>query len=151
MTDYQLLAEQIKEFAETDAYYLPLLSNVSAVLYQSLTEVNWAGFYLLREGKLVLGPFQGNPACIHIAIGKGVCGTAVQERRVLRVEDVHRFPGHIACDVASRSEIVIPLEKDAEIFGVMDIDSPVVNRFSEKDEIGLIGIADVLRERIRFS
>lgn len=150
MPDYKLMREQIEGFAEADAWYVPLLSNAAAVLYQSLPEINWAGFYLLREGRLVLGPFQGKPACIHIAVGKGVCGTAVQERRVLRVEDVQQFPGHIACDSASRSEIVIPLEKDGEALGVLDIDSPILNRFTEEDEAGLAEIARVLQERGRY-
>ena len=147
-TDYPLLKEQIKAFAEADAWYVPFLSNTAALLYQSLPDINWAGFYLMRGGRLVLGPFQGNPACIHIGIGKGVCGTAVQERRVLRVPDVHQFPGHIACDSASRSEIVLPLEKDGVIFGVLDIDSPIPDRFSEEDEAGLTEAAAVIRESI---
>lgn len=150
MTDYKLIREQIKGFAETDSWFVPLLSNAAAVLYHSLPEVNWAGFYLVHEGKLVLGPFQGNPGCIHIEIGKGVCGTAVREKRILRVEDVHRFPGHIACDSASRSEIVLPFEKDGEILGVLDIDSPVLNRFSEEDEIGLKEIIQMVQEVLYF-
>ena len=148
MTDYQLIKDQIKGFAETDPWLLPLLSNAAAVLYHSLPDINWAGFYLMHEGGLVLGPFQGNPACIHIAIGKGVCGTAVQEKRIIRVADVHQFPGHIACDSASRSEIVLPLEKNGEIFGVLDIDSQVLDRFSEEDEAGLKEIAELLQEMI---
>lgn len=148
MTDYQLIKDQIKGFAETDPWLLPLLSNAAAALYHSLPDINWAGFYLMHEGGLVLGPFQGNPACIHIAIGKGVCGTAVQEKRIIRVADVHQFPGHIACDSASRSEIVLPLEKDGEIFGVLDIDSQVLDRFSEEDEAGLKEIAELLQEMI---
>lgn len=150
MTEYALLKEQIKEFGETDPWFLPFLSNAAAALYRSLPDVSWAGFYLMHEGRLVLGPFQGNPACIHIAVGKGVCGTAVLERRIVRVEDVHRFPGHIACDSQSRSEIVLPLERDGEIFGVLDIDSPRLNRFSEEDETGLREIAELIREMIRF-
>lgn len=150
MMDYKLMKEQIKGFAETDPWFLPLLSNAAAILYQSLPNINWAGFYLIRGEKLVLGPFQGNPACIHIAIGKGVCGTAVQEKRIVRVEDVHQFPGHIACDSASRSEIVIPLEKEGEIFGVLDIDSPMLNRFSEEDEAGLKEIAGLIQEMIQI-
>ena len=148
MTDYQLIKDQIKGFAETDPWLLPLLSNAAAVLYQSLPDINWAGFYLMHEGRLVLGPFQGNPACIHIEIGKGVCGTAVKEKRIIRVEDVHQFPGHIACDSASRSEIVLPLEKNGEIFEVLDIDSQVLDRFSEEDEAGLKEIAELLQEMI---
>lgn len=149
MTDYKLMREQIEGFAEADPWFLPLLSNAAAVLYQNLPDVNWAGFYLIHEGRLVLGPFQGNPACIHIAIGKGVCGTAVQEKHILRVKDVHEFPGHIACDCASRSEIVFPLEKEGEIFGVLDIDSPIPNRFHEEDETGLKEIAELIQKRIQ--
>ena len=148
MTDYNLIKEQIKGFAETDSWFLPLLSNAAAVLYQSLPNINWAGFYLIHEGKLVLGPFQGNPACIHIAIGRGVCGTAVQEKKILRVDDVHQFPGHIACDSASRSEIVLPLEKEGEIFGVLDIDSPILRRFSKEDETGLKEITEIIQKMI---
>ncbi len=146
MTDYNLIKEQIKGFAETDPWFLPLLSNAAAVLYQSLPNIIWAGFYLIHEGKLVLGPFQGNPACIHIAIGRGVCGTAVLEKKILRVDDVHQFPGHIACDSASRSEIVLPLEKDGEIFGVLDIDSPILRRFSKEDETGLKEITEIIQK-----
>jgi len=150
MTEYALIKDQIKGFGETDPWFLPFLSNAAAVLYQSLPDIIWAGFYLMHEGRLVLGPFQGNPACIHIEVGKGVCGTAVQERRIVRVADVHLFPGHIACDSQSRSEIVLPLEKDGEIFGVLDIDSPRQNRFSEEDEAGLKEIAELIREMICF-
>ena len=146
MTDYNLIKEQIKGFAETDPWFLPLLSNAAAVLYQSLPNIIWAGFYLIHEGKLVLGPFQGNPACIHIAIGRGVCGTAVQEKKILRVDDVHQFPGHIACDSASRSEIVLPLEKDGEIVGVLDIDSAILRRFSKEDETGLKEITEIIQK-----
>ena len=148
MTDYNPIKEQIKGFAETDSWFLPLLSNAAAVLYHSLPNINWAGFYLIHEGKLVLGPFQGNPACIHIAIGRGVCGTAVQEKKILRVDDVHQFPGHIACDSASRSEIVLPLEKEGEIFGVLDIDSPILRRFSKEDETGLKEITEIIQKMI---
>ena len=131
--DLDLIA-QLEALAETDAWYVPFLSNVSALLYDALEDVNWAGFYLLRDGQLVLGPFQGKVACIHIAMGKGVCGTAAAEGRVLRVPDVHAFPGHIACDAASRSEIFCPLYADGRLMGVLDIDSPSVNRFTEEEE-----------------
>ena len=144
MCDYDLLTDTIKEFAETDRNFVPLLSNAAALLWQELKEINWAGFYLLRDDTLVLGPFQGKPACIHIKIGKGVCGTAVKEDRVQRVVDVHTFPGHIACDSASNSEIVIPLHKNGRVFGVLDIDSPVTDRFSEEDEQGLVKFAKAL-------
>ena len=144
MCDYELLTDTIKEFAETDRNFVPLLSNAAALLWQELKEINWAGFYLLRGDTLVLGPFQGKPACIHIKTGKGVCGTAVAEDRVQRVADVHEFPGHIACDSASNSEIVIPLHKDGRVFGVLDIDSPIKERFSEADEQGLVKFAQAL-------
>jgi GAF domain-containing protein len=144
MCDYDLLTDTIKEFAETDRNFVPLLSNAAALLWQELKEINWAGFYLLRDDTLVLGPFQGKPACIHIKTGKGVCGTAVKEDRVQRVADVHTFPGHIACDSASNSEIVIPLHKNGRVFGVLDIDSPVTERFSEEDEQGLVKFAKAL-------
>ena len=118
------------------------LANAAALLWQELEEINWAGFYQLRDGRLVLGPFQGKPACILIPVGKGVCGTAVAENRVQRVEDVHRFPGHIACDSASNSEIVLPLSCRGEIWGVLDIDSPKKGRFTPEDEKGLSLIAE---------
>lgn len=113
------------------------LSNASALLYQSLPQLNWAGFYLLRQGVLVLGPFQGKPACTRIPLGKGVCGQAAREGRTLRVPDVHQFPGHIACDSASASELVVPLFLDGALIGVLDLDSPVVNRFTAQDQDGL--------------
>ncbi len=135
--DYQELGKQIKALAEEDPWYVPLLSNASALLYQTLEEINWAGFYLMREGKLVLGPFQGKVACIHIALSKGVCGKAAAEDKTVRVADVHQFPGHIACDSASNSEIVIPIHAKGQVAAVLDIDSPKKNRFSEADQIGL--------------
>ena len=135
--DYELMALQMKSLMEQDRNWLPVLSNASAVLMTSLEAVNWAGFYVLRGDRLVLGPFQGRPACIHIDIGKGVCGTAVQRRQTLVVEDVHQFPGHIACDSASRSEIVVPIFDGDRVAGVLDIDSPVKGRFSDTDREGL--------------
>ena len=137
MPNYDLLARQIRELAREEPWYVPFLSNVSALLWDALPDLNWAGFYLMRGGRLVLGPFQGKVACIHIAVGKGVCGTAVAEDRVQRVPDVHRFPGHIACDSASNSEIVLPLHRNGQVVGVRDIDSPLLDRFSPEDEAGL--------------
>ena len=137
MPNYDLLARQIRELAQEEPWYVPFLSNVSALLWDALPDLNWAGFYLMRQGRLVLGPFQGKVACIHIAVGKGVCGTAVAEDRVQRVPDVHRFPGHIACDSASNSEIVLPLHRNGQVVGVLDIDSPLPDRFSPEDEAGL--------------
>ena len=114
------------------------LANVSALVYDVLPDLNWVGFYLLKGGELVLGPFQGKPACIRLKIGKGVCGTAVAENRTVVVEDVHKFAGHVACDERSRSEMVVPLRKNGEIVGVFDLDSPIVGRFAE--------IADVIEK-----
>ena len=148
MMDYSLLKAQLLAFSETDRHFLPLLANASALLYDALENVNWAGFYLVRGDKLVLGPFQGRPACVHIAKGRGVCGTAWAEGRTLRVPDVHAFPGHIACDCASRSEIVIPLRRGESIVGVLDIDSPIEDRFSEADQAGLEEFARALEEAI---
>lgn len=148
MPDYTLLARQVRALAETDPYFIPLLSNVSAVLMEELPDLNWAGFYLMRDGRLVLGPFQGKPACIHIEVGKGVCGTAVEKGCTLRVADVHQFPGHIACDCASNSEIVVPIWNDGKTAGVLDIDSPLTSRFSDADEQGLKGVVEALESVI---
>jgi GAF domain-containing protein len=120
------------------------LANVSALLFTTLPTLNWAGFYLSEGDKLVLGPFQGKPACIEIPYGRGVCGTAAKEDRTVVVADVHKFPGHIACDGASLSEIVIPLHKDGKVFGVIDIDSPVTDRFSDVDRAGLESVVKAL-------
>lgn len=148
MTDYELIIAQAEALAEGTVWDVTLYANLSALLYESLENVNWTGFYLLREGELQLGPFQGKPACTRIPIGKGVCGTAVREERIQRVEDVHAFPGHIACDCASESEIVLPIRKDGEIIGVLDIDSPVKGRFSKEDEIGLQRLVAVIEAAI---
>ena len=123
-------------------------ANLSSLLYHALEQVNWAGFYFLQGDKLVVGPFQGKPACVTIPIGQGVCGTAAASREVQRVADVHAFDGHIACDAASRSEIVLPLVKDGELIGVLDIDSPVKNRFDEQDEALLCAIADLFIDSV---
>ncbi|MBP5669498.1 MAG: GAF domain-containing protein [Lachnospiraceae bacterium] len=148
MTDYELIIAQAEALAEGTVWDITLYANLSALLYESLENVNWTGFYLLREGELQLGPFQGKMACTRIPIGKGVCGTAVREERIQRVEDVHAFPGHIACDCASESEIVLPIRKDGEIIGVLDIDSPVKGRFSKEDEIGLQRLVAVIEAAI---
>ena len=149
--DYQLLIAQLKSFAEADAWAVPLLSNASALLYDALPDLNWAGFYLMRDGRLVLGPFQGKPACIHIAVGKGVCGTAVAEDRTQRVADVHAFPGHIACDSASNSEIVVPIHQGGRVVGVLDIDSPSLDRFDAADQEGLEAFVGALERVLTFS
>ena len=149
-TDYELLRQQATEMTEADPWYVPALSNLSALLMDSLPELNWAGFYLLRGRTLVVGPFQGKPACVHIPEGKGVCGTSIAEDRVLNVPDVHSFSGHIACDSASRSEIVIPLHRDGKPAAVLDIDSPVPGRFSAEDEAGLLRFAKAIEGRIEW-
>ena len=148
--DYELLCAQVREFARADGWFVPLLSNAAALLYAALPDVNWAGFYLMRNGQLALGPFQGKVACIHIPAGKGVCGTAVAEDRTQRVADVHAFAGHIACDSASNAEIVIPIHRDGQIIGVLDIDSPVPDRFSSEDQEGLEAFVRVIEEKVEL-
>ena len=150
MTDYNLLAEQIKSLAEDEPNYIPVLSNASAILYDALPELNWAGFYLMNKGSLLLGPFQGKVACIRIALGKGVCGTAAGNDETLVVPNVHEFPGHIACDSASNSEIVVPIHKDGKVVGVLDIDSPKLDRFSEDDRLGLEKFVKSIENVISF-
>ena len=150
MTDYKSLCEQLRALAETDAWFVPLLSNASALLYDALPNLNWAGFYLVREGQLVLGPFQGKLACIHIKPGKGVCGTAMRQDETQLVPNVHEFPGHIACDSASNSEIVVPIHKDGRVVGVLDIDSPLLNRFNEADREGLEAFMRIIEEMGEF-
>ncbi len=148
MTDYELLCSQVQEMIEADPRYVPALSNISALLMETLPDLNWAGFYILHENQLVVGPFQGKPACVHIQVGKGVCGTAVEKDEVINVPDVHQFPGHIACDSASNSEIVIPLHKDGKPAAVLDLDSPRTDRFTETDEAGLIRIAGAIERSV---
>ena len=148
--DYRQLCTQLEGIAEADRHFIPLLSNASALIWQSMDDLNWAGFYLMRDGQLVLGPFQGKVACIHIPVGKGVCGAAVQQDATQRVPDVHAFPGHIACDSASRSEIVVPLRQNGQVVGVMDIDAPLPDRFSEDDQKGLEVFARTLEKWIQF-
>jgi GAF domain-containing protein len=132
--NYRLVTKQLASLLEDESDTIANLSNASALLNQFLTDVNWVGFYLLKSDELVLGPFQGLPACVRIPVGKGVCGTAAQKRETIRVDDVHLFPGHIACDAASQSEIVIPVIKDDQLIGVLDIDSPIKSRFDETDQ-----------------
>lgn len=144
--NYNQLVQQLVALTEGIPYETANLANASALLWQELPDINWAGFYKMEDGALVLGPFQGKPACIRIPVGRGVCGTAVAEDRVQLVPDVHDFPGHIACDCASNSEIVLPLHKNGQIWGVLDIDSPIVGRFTEEDRDGLERIAAVLEE-----
>ena len=149
-TDYRLMYEQAAEIIRTEPHYVSALSNLSALLFQSMEGINWAGFYLMDRGSLVVGPFQGKTACIRIEIGKGVCGTAVRQQRVVRVADVHAFPGHIACDASSRSEIVLPIWNKGRIAGVLDIDSPLSARFAAEDEEGLSDIVQLIGQEVDF-
>ena len=142
--DYQLLAAQLQALTEDVPYEIANLSNASALLWENLPDINWAGFYKMVDGILVLYPFQGKPACIRIPVGRGVCGTAVAEDRIQLVYDVHQFPGHIACDCASNSEIVVPIHVNGQIWGVLDIDSPSIGRFTEDDRTGLQQFVDIL-------
>ena len=135
--DYAALVAQLAALTDDVPYEIANLSNASALLWEVLPDINWAGFYKMEGGALVLYPFQGKPACIRIPVGRGVCGTAVAEDAVQLVYDVHQFPGHIACDCASNSEIVLPIHVNGEIWGVLDIDSPSIGRFTEEDRIGL--------------
>ena len=146
--NYQLMAYMAKRVLEDDKDVIASLANLSAVINGYMDKINWAGFYIMKDGVLVLGPFQGLPACIRIQVGKGVCGTAVAERKTQIVEDVHKFPGHIACDSASNSEIVIPIFKNGEVFGVLDIDSPELNRFGEMENKYLSEICTLLETHL---
>ena len=174
MTDYGLLAKQIVSLAEVDAHWLPVLSNATALLWDALDDINWAGFYLVDPvtvtgvelgaapsaalsahepctPELRLGPFQGKVACVRIPFGRGVCGTAAETKTSQLVEDVHQFPGHIACDSASNSEVVVPIVKDNQVVGVLDIDSPSVARFTQEDLTGLELVVKALESCANFS
>jgi putative GAF sensor protein len=170
MIDYGLLAKQIVSLAEVDAHWLPVLSNAAALLWDALDDINWAGFYLVdpatvsgaesdvapsdhepRTPELRLGPFQGKVACVRIPFGWGVCGTAAATKTSQLVEDVHQFPGHIACDSASNSEVVVPIVKDNQVVGVLDIDSPSVARFTQEDLTGLEQVVKALESCANFS
>lgn len=144
MTNYQELNAQLAALTEGIPHPISNLANASALLWQGLDRLNWAGFYLLEGQKLVLGPFQGKTACIEIPLGRGVCGTAAAKNETQLVPDVHAFRGHIACDSASRSEIVVPLRKNGAVIGVLDVDSPFPDRFSEEDRVGLEAFAAIL-------
>ena len=178
MTDYGLLAKQIVSLAEVDAHWLPVLSNAAALLWDALDDINWAGFYLVdpvtvtgvepdvapgtepdaapsahepHTPELRLGPFQGKVACVRIPFGRGVCGTAAETKTSQLVEDVHQFPGHIACDSASNSEVVVPIVKDNQVVGVLDIDSPSVARFAQEDLTSLEQVVKALESCVNFS
>lgn len=142
--NYHQLAQELSALTDGVPYETANLANAAALLWQNLPDINWAGFYKMEDGRLVLGPFQGKPACIVIPVGKGVCGTAVAQDRTQLVADVHEFPGHIACDSASNSEIVVPIHAGGRIWGVLDIDSPYKNRFTEYDRDGLERFVNVL-------
>lgn len=146
MTDYRMLREQLKSLIEGVPYQTANLANASALIWKELENLNWAGFYLVRSGSLVLGPFQGKPACIRIPWGRGVCGTAAATGLTQRVENVHDFPGHIACDCASNSEIVVPIRFEGRVAAVLDLDSPLFSRFTEEDQAGLESFAAILEE-----
>ena len=148
MTDYKLLCNQLKSLTDGVPHKIANLANASALLWQTLPNINWAGFYLLEQDKLVLAPFQGKPACIEIPLGKGVCGTAAATGKTVVVANVHEFDGHIACDSASNSEIVVPLFVNGELYGVLDIDSPIFSRFSEQDKLGLEQFAEILQSNL---
>lgn len=157
MPDYTLLAQQIEELAEIDAHWLPVLANAAALLWGALEDINWAGFYLVDSdtgsdgvSELRLGPFQGNVACVRIPFGKGVCGTAAETEKSQLVEDVHKFPGYIACDAASNSEVVVPLKVKGSVVGVLDIDSPTRGRFGEEDLLGLKAVARKIEQVVEF-
>ena len=146
---YQELLSQARGLLHDERDLVANAANISALLYHALPDINWAGFYFLKGGELVVGPFQGKPACVRIAMGKGVCGTAAAKRESIVVPDVNRFPGHIFCDAASRSEIVIPLVKNGELLGVLDIDSPKLARFDEEDRMGLEILATAFLESVQ--
>ncbi|MCQ2430967.1 MAG: GAF domain-containing protein [Clostridia bacterium] len=148
MTDYRDLNRRLAALVEGVPHPVANLANASALLWDTLPDLNWAGFYLLEDQTLVLGPFQGKVACIEIPVGRGVCGTAVKEDRTQLVPDVHKFPGHIACDSASNSEIVVPLRKNGTVIGVLDIDSPLFGRFSDEDRAGLEAFAAIIEAAI---
>ena len=148
MTDYSLLCRNLSAITDKVPYETANLANASALLWEHLPDLNWAGFYKMIDGKLVLGPFQGKVACTLIPVGRGVCGTAAATREIQLVPDVHLFPGHIACDSASNSEIVIPMIVDGHLLGVLDIDSPNIGRFTEEDKAGLLQIVGILEQNL---
>ena len=152
--NYEMINSQLAALTQGVPYEVANLANASALLWEHLPQINWAGFYKMTDGLLVLGPFQGKTACIRIPVGKGVCGTAVAQDKTQLVYNVHDFPGHIACDCASNSEIVVPIHVKGEIWGVLDIDSPIIGRFSEADQAGLEAFVTVLEgvlEKIPFT
>ncbi|EKU50225.1 GAF domain-containing protein [Staphylococcus massiliensis] len=150
MTNYKILNQQLTALIEDEPNIIANLSNAAALLFTTLKDINWAGFYILDEETLILGPFQGNPACVRIKVGSGVCGTAIEKGTTMRVEDVNQFDGHIACDANSKSEIVIPIKGKNGFYGVLDIDAPITKRFSEEDQRGLETFVDLLEQHLKF-
>ena len=146
--NYQELIAQVRALTDGVPHWISNFANASAAIWQAMEGINWAGFYIMENNVLVLGPFQGKPACIEIPLGRGVCGTAAAERKTQLVEDVHQFPGHIACDSASNSEIVVPIFKDGTVWGVLDIDSPYYARFTKEDQAGLEALVKVLEQTL---
>lgn len=146
--NYESICAQLAALVEGIPYEVANLANASALLWQEMPGINWVGFYKMEDGALVLGPFQGKPACIRIPVGRGVCGTAVAEDKVQLVYNVHDFPGHIACDSASNSEIVLPIHVNGQIWGVLDIDSPHIGRFTEEDKLGLLDVVRILENSL---
>jgi len=146
---YNNLVDQLNALLTDERDFIANAANTASLVYHSLPELNWAGFYFLRDDVLIVGPFQGRPACTRIALGKGVCGTAAEQRQTVVVEDVHQFPGHIACDGASNSEIVVPLVQDDRLIGVLDLDSPKFGRFDADDQAGLEAVAEVFLRQSR--
>ena len=148
--NYGILIAQLEALAESSRNFIPLLSNASALIYQNMKDLNWAGFYIVRDDALLLGPFQGKVACVNIEKGKGVCGTSFEKNETQLVKNVHEFPGHIACDSASNSEIVVPIHENGKVVAVLDIDSPLLNRFDEDDKKGLEAFVRKLEELIEW-
>ena len=148
MTDYALLEQQTAALIADEPDVIANFANISALLMDAIEDINWVGFYILKDNQLVLGPFQGKPACVRIPIGKGVCGTAVIEKSIQCIEDVHAFDGHIACDSASNSEIVLPIMLEESVYGVLDIDSPTFARFDDKDIAGLSKIVHLIESYV---
>jgi GAF domain-containing protein len=147
---YDALEAELSAVVEGEPDPMANLANAAALIFHGLPGLNWAGFYLMKRGQLVLGPFQGKVACVRIPVGRGVCGAAVEQRRTLRVDDVHAFPGHIACDAASRSELVVPMFKGREVIGVLDLDSPDPGRFTDDDALGCERLVAILMRHVRL-
>ena len=147
-TNYNMAQKQLKSLIEDEHNLIAILSNASALINDNLDQVNWVGFYLMEQDELILWPFQGHPACVHIAVGSGVCGTAVAENQTQVVADVNAFPGHIACDANSKSEIVVPIHQNGKVIGVLDIDAPIHNRFTADDKIELEEMVKIIEEQL---